>query len=151
MQELIVFLARFLIIIPLFGIGVYLLVKKDNRVMTKVALSILVVNILSEISKVVIPVKRPFVGVADNPGIWIPFGYGSFFSGHTATLFALGVILYRKHKKLAWLCFGFGGLVGVLRVIIKVHYPIDILGGAVVGVLVGLLAIRVNPIRQLAD
>ncbi|MBU1016606.1 MAG: phosphatase PAP2 family protein [Patescibacteria group bacterium] len=151
MQELIILLARFLIIIPIFLAGWCLFIKREWKTVVGAVISILVVNVLSEITKAIIPTARPFVGVADNPGIWVPFSYGSFFSGHTATLFALGVILYRKHKKLALLCFGFGGLVGVLRVIIKVHYPIDIIGGAVVGVLVGLFAIRVEPIRQLAD
>jgi len=141
-----VFSARFLIIIPLLATAVCFIAKREHQLAVKSLLAILIANIISEISKAVIPVNRPFVGVSPNPGIWIPFGFGSFFSGHIATLFALGILLYKKHQKLALMCFCFGALIGALRVLIKVHYPIDIVGGAAVGVLAGLIAIRVKPI-----
>lgn len=141
-MNLLLLSARFLISVPLLIAGIYLLVKKEFKTLVLASASVLFVNILSEITKALIPENRPFVGNSGNPGIWLPFGNGSFFSGHTGTLFALGALFWFKNKTISLMCFIFGIIVGVLRVIIKVHYPVDIVGGAVIGVLVGFLGVR---------
>ncbi|MEI7720312.1 MAG: phosphatase PAP2 family protein [bacterium] len=61
----------------------------------------------------------------------------SFPSGHTIFLFALATGVYRIDKKFAYGLLGLGVLVGLARVASGVHYPSDIVGGAVLGLLVG--------------
>ena len=139
MQE-IIFLARFLILVPLAVVAFYLLDKRDIKIFVRVILSIVVINLLSEVTKFIIPIQRPYVGMDYNPGIWTPISGGSFFSSHTGTLFAVGTIIWSRNKSLSFMCFAFGVVVGMLRVIIKVHYPIDIIAGAVFGIVVGFIA-----------
>ncbi len=62
----------------------------------------------------------------------------AFPSGHTTFFFALATALYFHHKKLAYITYIVAAAVGIARVYIGVHYPIDIIGGAVLGILVGV-------------
>lgn len=64
----------------------------------------------------------------------------AFASQHTATMFSVfWSFLYLKRRKLAWL-FGLTGLLtGFGRVFVGLHYPLDILGGILSG-LIGLSA-----------
>ena len=57
----------------------------------------------------------------------------SFPSGHTIFMFALATGVYRVNKKLAYWLFASGALIGLARVAGGVHYPSDILGGALLG------------------
>jgi undecaprenyl-diphosphatase len=64
----------------------------------------------------------------------------SFPSGHTIFLLALAAALYTLNKRLG-IFIGISGLVvGLARVAAGVHYPTDILGGIVLGILVGVLS-----------
>ena len=149
MQELAVFLARFLIYVPLFAAFLLALKKKSFRLFFQIASSALIVEIMSEVTKFIIPIKRPFEELGlPNPGVWIPLSENSFFSSHTGVAFAIGAVLWPRNKVLSLLCFGFGGVAGVLRVIIKVHYPLDIAGGAVIGTLIGFMMTKVVTIKD---
>jgi undecaprenyl-diphosphatase len=60
----------------------------------------------------------------------------SFPSGHAATSFAAATILTFAFPRLAPALFVLAAAVAFSRVYVGVHYPLDILGGAVLGVLV---------------
>ncbi len=67
----------------------------------------------------------------------------SFTSSHAVNHFALGTYFYFTLKpyfgKWAYLFFLWAGIVGYGQIYVGVHYPGDVLGGAVVGLLIGLL------------
>lgn len=67
----------------------------------------------------------------------------SFPSGHTIFIFALATGIYKVNKALAWWLYAVGALIGLARVAGGVHYPSDILGGAVLGVATGWAAAAV--------
>jgi len=66
---------------------------------------------------------------------------GSFPSGHSAFFFAMATAMYLYKKK--WgVCFFIAAIfMNISRIVAGVHYPSDILGGAVVGVAVGCLVV----------
>ena len=68
-------------------------------------------------------------------------GNGSFTSSHAANHFGLAMFLYATLKRhfgnWMWLFFVWAFVIGYAQVYIGVHYPFDILGGAVFGCLVG--------------
>lgn len=57
----------------------------------------------------------------------------SFPSSHAVNNFAGATILSQYYRKYAWGWFSFASLVALSRPYIGVHYPSDILGGAMIG------------------
>lgn len=59
----------------------------------------------------------------------------SFPSGHASALFAITVALFFYNKKAGWLMLILSLVVSVARIAAGIHYPTDILGGIILGVL----------------
>jgi undecaprenyl-diphosphatase len=62
---------------------------------------------------------------------------GSFPSSHSANMFAAAMLLYSFYPRRAVYFFGFASMVAYSRVYNGVHYPLDVLGGAVLGCIIG--------------
>jgi undecaprenyl-diphosphatase len=65
----------------------------------------------------------------------------SFPSGHTAIAFAAATVLSYYRPKWAPAFFLLAVAIGFSRIYVGVHYPLDVLGGAVLGALLGGLVI----------
>ena len=63
----------------------------------------------------------------------------SFPSGHSAFFFAMATAIYLYNKKWGIGFFFAAVLMNISRIIAGVHYPSDILGGAIVGIAVGYI------------
>lgn len=66
------------------------------------------------------------------------YGSSSFPSGHATTTFAIAVVVcwaYAKTEEswIAWVMAAWATLVGLSRVYVGVHYPLDIVGAALLG------------------
>lgn len=68
-------------------------------------------------------------------------GY-SFPSSHATNHFALGMfllVIFRKRwKPIIWLSLGWAASISFAQIYVGVHYPIDILAGAVLGSIIGI-------------
>ena len=64
----------------------------------------------------------------------------SFPSGHTLSSFAAAAALCFFHRKSGLLAFLAAALIGFSRLYASVHYPTDVLAGALLGILCGLAA-----------
>ena len=83
---------------------------------------------------------RPFVAFG-IPHLLTDAAY-SFPSAHTTVLFSLGTSVYFFNKKLAkFICIS-GLFVGIARIAGGVHYPLDILGGILLGAAVSWILDR---------
>jgi undecaprenyl-diphosphatase len=68
----------------------------------------------------------------------------AFPSGHASSaFFAATVLTGWDGKRSAPLWFGIAGVVAASRAYVRIHHPSDVVGGAVVGVALGLVARRV--------
>ncbi|MBK7632718.1 MAG: phosphatase PAP2 family protein [Ignavibacteriales bacterium] len=60
-------------------------------------------------------------------------GSFSFPSNHALNNFAVAMFFYRLFPKLKWILFVIASLIAISRVYLGLHYPSDILGGAIIG------------------
>lgn len=91
--------------------------------------------VVARILKVFIHTERPFVLFQDVEPLLIDNSF-AFPSGHAAFFMALAISLFFYHKKVGYLFMFFALLIGAARVVAGVHFPLDILGGFVLGVLI---------------
>ncbi|HPV70382.1 MAG TPA: phosphatase PAP2 family protein [Candidatus Magasanikbacteria bacterium] len=86
---------------------------------------------------------RPFVGFNGlNQLIATSFSHKSFPSSHSTLAFALAFSVLFFNRPLGILMLILAILVAWGRVFVGVHYPMDILGGAILGGLVSLVVYR---------
>lgn len=85
----------------------------------------------------------------DKKGFFGPnLTYHSFPSGHTSTIFALATVLGERYRieKFTYLL---ATLTGISRIILRKHYPSDVLAGALIGYLAGREVLRSSEERLL--
>ncbi len=94
-----------------------------------------------------IPTQRPaYWGLGTQ---WVSHSTNaSFPSMHTTTAFAFALALWSAgcHRAITWLALVFAATIGWSRVCLGLHFPADILGGAVVGAACAALAHRSQPL-----
>ncbi|MDX6743915.1 phosphatase PAP2 family protein [Actinocorallia sp. A-T 12471] len=89
---------------------------------------------LSEVLKVAVAEERPCRAVVAEVAAHCPeVGDWSFPSNHSVIAMAIATGLAMLRPRLAWLWLPLGVLGVVLRVLVGVHYPHDVLAGAVWG------------------
>jgi undecaprenyl-diphosphatase len=81
--------------------------------------------------------RPPAVYARPEPLVHVPHG-GSFPSGHAATSFACATVLAFALPRYRLALFALAAAIAWSRVYVGVHYPLDVLGGAALGVLVAI-------------
>lgn len=122
---------------------VLLLIPKTRHCGAVVAVALLLDLILSNgILKLLIARTRPYdINTAVELLIPKPIDY-SFPSGHTAASFAAVTALYCTHSRLRYPAFVLALVIAFSRMYLYVHYPSDIVGGALIGILCGCAAAK---------
>lgn len=145
LDTLAIFFAAFLQYVLGAGLVLWALTRRDatrrfkNLRITALAFGAAVISryVFGDIIKRVVARPRPF----DAHQVYqlIPYSAAdvSFPSGHMAFFFALSTILFLYNKKAGIAFFAGSFLIGLSRIFVGLHYPLDILGGMVLGVLVG--------------
>ena len=85
---------------------------------------------------------RPFIDHAVN-SLLAHENTGSFPSGHAAFFFALAMATYFFNRRAGQWLFAAATLISIARVYVGVHYPLDILAGALVGIFSGWLVVKI--------
>jgi undecaprenyl-diphosphatase len=97
-------------------------------------------DLLAEAGKLIVQRHRPF-----ETQLGPPSNAYSFPSGHTATSFAAATVLSFYAPRWRVPFFLLATLIGLSRIYNGMHYPTDVLAGALLGVLVALLILQVAP------
>ena len=99
-----------------------------------------VASYLDSVLKSAIGRARPPVGDPRvHPSITVPRG-PSMPSGHAMTAFAAAVVLAAVAPRARWAFFGLAAAIALSRVYLGVHFPSDIIVGAVLGAAIGAVA-----------
>ena len=83
--------------------------------------------------------------VDPEPLITTPTSH-SLPSGHSTTAFAAATILGAYFPRFRLPFYALAALIAWSRVVVGVHYPLDVIAGALLGVALGLLALRALPL-----
>lgn len=134
-----IFFASYLQYWLVAGVLLFLILGKDKRGefrnLVLVGLSVFLSRVvITELIRFFYQSARPFV----NNEVYSLISHeatGSFPSGHAAFFFALAMAVCFKHKKWSTVFFVGAAFMGISRIIVGVHWPIDILAGAVVGII----------------
>jgi len=137
LDSLAIFCAEYLVYFLVAGVILFFFfIKKQERVrylILIVSSAILSRLIITEFIRLFWHRSRPFMDYPVNQLIEHSAS-GSFPSGHIAFLFPLAAVIYFFNKKFGIAFFILSLFVGLGRVFVGIHYPFDILGGAVIGV-----------------
>lgn len=137
MDNLIIFTAKYLILAVIAGVVVaWFVTPKINR--WRFTLSVVVAGVialvLARIASRLYYDPRPFVTEHVQPLFYHAPNNG-FPSDHSLLAMALTAIVYFFNKKLAVIMLIPTVLIGVARVLAKVHSPIDIAGAWLIGII----------------
>lgn len=127
--------------------------KKGKRVAILALIALILSSIIVSILKYGVAEPRPYVTLAhvnvlahDTLG-----NYTSFPSEHTSGSFAFAIVVGLKYKikylsglKLIYLLLAFAVIVGFSRVYVGVHYPLDILVGAIIGIICAIIVLKLE-------
>jgi len=116
----------------------------------RLAVTIMAAELVSGLLKLALSRDRPPLAEPEPaPLVPLPATH-SFPSGHATVAFACATVLALAVPRLRWPLFALAALIGFSRVYVGVHYPSDVLGGALLGVGLGLLVCASGrPLRQL--
>lgn len=144
LDALIIFIAEWYGLIILAVLFVYLYKHRDDpkkgvRDLFVVGATAVSAWFIAHFFKDVFQTARPFDAIDSLTPLVVESGYGyAFPSGHATFFMALASSLWFYHKNLA-IFFGISAvLIGIARVSTGVHWPIDILGGLILGYIVGV-------------
>ncbi len=98
----------------------------------------LVAWFLSIVLKILIHSPRPFDVLQNVNALFVPTDF-SFPSGHAAFFSALAFDLFFLHRKVGYVFIVFALIIGIARIVAGVHFPVDILGGLVLGFVVAFV------------
>ena len=124
---------------------VWMLVKGGKNVRFAAIMLILTVLVSDQLSSSVVKfiLERPRpCHVLSGIHLLVDCGSGyAFPSSHAVNNFAAAVVLSYFIPRGWWAFFSFAALIAFSRVYVGVHYPSDVMGGAVIGAFLGVLMI----------
>ncbi len=97
---------------------------------------------LAYIFKFIFHTGRPFEIFPNVISLFSETGY-AFPSGHSTFFMALAFAIFFGYKKVGYVFIFFALLIGIARIMAGVHFPIDILGGYILGFFIAFLLKKV--------
>ncbi len=122
------------------GAGTFADNKKRLRFILLTALSVLIAwGFFVPVIRFIYPHARPFVALGWNPLLYHDASDPSFPSGHAVFLFALATSVWQANRRWGWYFMVAAALNAAARVFVGVHWPSDVMAGALGGIIVAII------------
>lgn len=140
------------VIIPIVAVVLYFFDRKNFKNNLILIISALVIGgILVHILKELVDRPRPLgrmrelikEGKVHINVIFEPLMEASFPSGHSQTVFTAATVLGYIYKKYIGIFFLIAFLSGISRIYVGAHYPLDVLAGGIIGVVISIATIYI--------
>ena len=157
LNPIMIFFAKYMKYFLLFGIIMYWFTRKrENRIMIISSMfAFVIAEVFGAIAGAIHSNNQPFVEL-NNVNQLIGHAIdNSFPSDHAIEFFSICItfLLFKKNLRYVWLAIAI--LVSISRVWVGVHYPADILVGAILGIIGAALCYwiipQLNVIKKLID
>lgn len=126
------------------GLAVTLTRRRTPALLLELTLAIVLASFLANhVLKPLVSRERPFVSTPEILVIGSRPGDASFPSGHAANAFAGASVLAQRLGAQRVLWWALALLIAYSRIYLGVHYPLDVIGGAMLGFVCGTVAGRV--------
>jgi membrane-associated phospholipid phosphatase len=133
--------------IAALALGLILFLAGERLLAYELILGTLTLWIVVELVKALVRRPRPINRVTQARIIGYPASGRSFPSGHTSQAFFIATMIALHFQANAWvviLLYTIAVLVGITRMYVGAHYPRDVLAGAILGCVWGLLGVLVD-------
>ena len=130
-----------------FGVALILYLRGNHLLAFELIFGMLTLGLVVQFMKVLIHRTRPYIKLKNIRIVGSRASGQSFPSGHTGQAFFMATLLLHYYHVNGYLWLGLYGialLVGITRIYVGMHYPRDIIGGAIVGTTWGLIGVIVN-------
>lgn len=157
LNPIMIFFAKYMKYFLLFGIIMYWFTRKrENRIMIISSMfAFVVAEVFGAIAGAIHSNNQPFAELSNVNQLIGHAIDNSFPSDHAIEFFSICItfLLFKKNLRYVWLAIAI--LVSISRVWVGVHYPADILVGAILGIIGAALCYwiipQLNVIKKLLD
>ena len=157
LNPIMIFFAKYMKYFLLFGIIMYWFTRKrENRIMIISSMfAFVVAEVFGAIAGAIHSNNQPFAELSNVNQLIGHVIDNSFPSDHAIEFFSICItfLLFKKNLRYVWLAIAI--LVSISRVWVGVHYPADILVGAILGIIGAALCYwiipQLNVIKKLLD
>jgi undecaprenyl-diphosphatase len=129
----------------LYGVVIVIILAyfKRNDLALCILIAIVIDIVYVTVAKDLTALARPFIVLNGINVAYYPNDF-SFPSGHAAGSFAVfSAWCFRERRHYVPL-LGFAALISISRVYIGVHYPLDVIAGAVIGLIIGFSVAKLD-------
>ena len=138
---------------PFYGILIFVMIwrYKWNAIATLLFIALLItlsdqisVKGFKEVFERFRPTHNPEIGDMVHTVRGYRGGDFGFVSSHAANTFAMALFTTKlfKNSYYSWFIFIWAAVVSYSRIYLGVHYPLDIFGGALLGIILGILVFK---------
>ncbi len=118
-------------------ISLFFLFKNTKKSLFFLWMSLVIAQTIETVLKHFSPWSRPFLELGSTPPNWLTsYSQGSFPSGHAMKGIIVLYFLFLYNKKIFILALPGVLIMDYTRIYFGLHYPIDILGGSIIGLVV---------------